>query len=79
MYPSQEVEEAWAVSDTKEHIPLIKSSFSMTIKGIARCIFGKDLTDQDRVNQLTESYMTVWHELEVCEILYPCSLLALCV
>ena len=63
--PSQEVEEAWSDSGTKEHIPLIKSSFSMTIKGIVRCIFGKDLTDQDRVNKLTESYITVWHELEV--------------
>ena len=65
VHPSQEMEEAWAVGDTKEHIPLIKSSFSMTIKGISHCIFGKNLTDQDRVNQLTESYMTVWHELEV--------------
>ena len=61
----QEVEEAWAVGGPKEHIPLVKSSFSMTIKGLLHCIFGNDMTDKSKVHQLTESYFIGWREMEV--------------
>ena len=61
----QEVEEAWAAGGTEEKIPLQKTFFYMTIKGIARCIFGKTFDDQTQVNNLTEAYLAAWEEMEV--------------
>ena len=61
----QEVEETWAASGPEEKIPLFKTFFSMTIKGIARCIFGKTFDDPTQVTNLTEAYFGAWMELEV--------------
>lgn len=62
---AQEVEEEWSRLGTGEQIPLKKTAFSMTIKGIARSIFGEAFDDQSVVDKLSNAYMSAWGELEV--------------
>jgi len=59
------VEETWAAGGTEEKIPLLKTFFFMTIKGIARCIFGKTFDDPALVNNLSKAYLAAWEEMEV--------------
>ena len=61
----QEVEETWAAGGTEEKISLQKTFFYMTMKGIARCIFGKTFDDSTLVNNLTKANMAAWEEMEV--------------
>ena len=59
------MEEAWSRLGTDEKIPLKKTAFSMTIKGIARSIFGEAFDDQSQVDKLSDAYMGAWEEMEV--------------
>ena len=59
------MEEEWSRLGTGEQIPLKKTAFSMTIKGIVRSIFGEAFDDQSVVDKLSNAYMSAWSELEV--------------
>ena len=61
----QEVEEEWLGLGSGEKVPLLKTAFSMTIKGITRCIFDESFEDQLLVDKVSAAYMSAWRELEV--------------
>ena len=61
----QGVEEEWLGLGSGEKVPLLKTAFSMTIKGITRCIFDESFEDQLLVDKVSAAYMSAWGELEV--------------
>ena len=66
----QEVEEVWSRLGTDDNIPLKKTAFSMTIKGITRCIFDDSFEDQALVDKVSAAYMSAWGEMEVLYMPY---------
>lgn len=61
---AQEVEEAWSSLETGEKVPLMKTAFAMTIKGITRCIFDESFEDKLLVEKVSVAYMSAWGEME---------------
>ena len=55
----------WSELSSGENVPLVKTAFSMTIKGITRSIFDESFEDQALVDKVSEAYMNAWTELEV--------------
>ena len=75
----QEVEEVWCRLGTGDNIPLKKTAFSMTIKGITRCIFDNSFEDQLLVDKVSAAYMSAWGEIEVCVCVFVCVCVCVCV
>ena len=61
----QEVERKWLSLESGGRVPLLKTAFSMTIKGITRCIFDDSFEDQVLVDKVSAAYMNAWAEVEV--------------
>ena len=61
----QDVEEAWSQLGAGERVPLKKTAFAMTIRGITRCIFGETFQDQSLVDKVTDAYDRAMGEMEV--------------
>ena len=61
----QEVVDQFSRTGGQEKIPLIKTSFSVTIKAIVCCMFGELFDDQTKVDSLSAAYMAAWEEMEV--------------
>ena len=68
----QDVEKEWSCLETGEKVPLLKTAFSMTIKGITRCIFDDSFEDQLLVDKVSAAYMSAWGEMEVWLYGTPC-------
>jgi cytochrome P450 family 20 subfamily A len=58
------VEKEWSSLESGERVPLLKTAFSMTIKGITRCIFDDSFEDQLLVEKVSTAYMSAWGEME---------------
>ena len=59
------MEKVWSRLESNDPVPLFETAFSMTIKGITRCLFGESFKDQKLVDRFSAVYISAWTEMEV--------------
>ena len=59
------MEKEWSSLESGERVPILKTAFSMTIKGITRCIFDDSFEDRLLVEKVSTAYKSAWGEMEV--------------
>ena len=61
----QDIEKKWSSLESGERVPLLKTVFSITMKGIIKCMFDESFEDQLLLDKVTAANLSAWKEMAV--------------
>ena len=55
----------WSSLESEERVPLLKTVFSITIRGIMKCMFDESFQEELQLDMVTAADLSAWEEMAV--------------